>query len=270
VPLTVVGPRGLEPRTCGLRVPEKSSRAVHVRPPRPEMAVRIPPSSMFVHRRPRARLSVWLSSRGSSCTSRSASAARDLSDPRLTLTRCRFRESLSDPIQFKRITRRHHPRSRKSVALPSRHNVNVEVEDVLPSRRTVRLEDREAVWPKRGTKALGHRSRQLPYSGRIRGRELPDVLRVVPRHDQRVSLGSGVHVEERQRAVVVIDGSGRSRSRDDVAEDALTHVRSRPTDEIRITRFSQATDQEPPTASPPRRCRACSKRRSREILHAAV
>jgi hypothetical protein len=53
---------GLEPTTYGLTVPENSSRADHIRPPRPGWQSWIPLSSTAVHQRPRARLSVWLSS----------------------------------------------------------------------------------------------------------------------------------------------------------------------------------------------------------------
>jgi hypothetical protein len=56
---------GLEPTTYGLTVPRKSSGAVHVRPPCPDMAVRLPSSSTVVHRRPLARLSHRLSDRQS-------------------------------------------------------------------------------------------------------------------------------------------------------------------------------------------------------------
>ena len=59
---TTVAPGvGLEPTTYGLTVPEKSSRAVHLRPPRPSVDWPIPLPSSVGHQRPWARLSDWLS-----------------------------------------------------------------------------------------------------------------------------------------------------------------------------------------------------------------
>ena len=112
---------------------------------------------------------------------------------------------------------------REAVVAPPRHEVRVEVEDVLPARRTVRLDEGEAVGLEHLAEPVCDADREPPDVVGILALELPDVGDVTTGDHEGVALAGRVDVEERDGAIALHHDLRGFRARSDRAEHTGPH-----------------------------------------------